>query len=54
MRRQVEAAGFRVDSQRRIFRLPAVWTLPSVLTQATRPAATGDEAHQMTTAHADA
>jgi ubiquinone/menaquinone biosynthesis C-methylase UbiE len=54
MRRQVEAAGFRVDSQRRIFRLPAVWTLPSVLTQATRPGATGDEAHQTPPTHADA
>lgn len=37
MRRQVEDAGFRCESQDRIFRLPTPWTLPSVLTQATRP-----------------
>jgi ubiquinone/menaquinone biosynthesis C-methylase UbiE len=37
MRDQVEAAGFEIDSQRRIFRMPAGWTLPTVLTQARRP-----------------
>jgi ubiquinone/menaquinone biosynthesis C-methylase UbiE len=38
MRRAVEAAGFRVDAQRAIFRLPAPFLLPSVLTLATRRA----------------
>ena len=37
MRRQVEAAGFRVESQRHVFRVPAGLILPSVLTEATRP-----------------
>jgi ubiquinone/menaquinone biosynthesis C-methylase UbiE len=36
MRRQVEEAGFRVEAQRRIFRLPAGLMLPSVLTEAVR------------------
>jgi ubiquinone/menaquinone biosynthesis C-methylase UbiE len=36
VRRQVEAAGFEVASQRRIFRLPAPVLLPSVLTEALR------------------
>ena len=37
LRAQVEAAGFRVDSQRRVFRLPAPLLLPCVLTLASRP-----------------
>jgi ubiquinone/menaquinone biosynthesis C-methylase UbiE len=36
LRRQVEAAGFEVVSQRRIFRLPAPFLFPPVLTQAVR------------------
>jgi ubiquinone/menaquinone biosynthesis C-methylase UbiE len=36
MRRRVEAAGFRVESQRRVFRLPGFLLLP-VLTRAVRP-----------------
>jgi ubiquinone/menaquinone biosynthesis C-methylase UbiE len=36
MRRQVERAGFRVEAQERILRLPATFLLPSVLTVATR------------------
>jgi hypothetical protein len=36
LRRQIEAAGFEVASQRRIFRLPAPVLLPSVLTVAVR------------------
>ena len=36
LRRQIEAAGFRVESQRRIFRLPAPVLLPAVLTEAVR------------------
>jgi ubiquinone/menaquinone biosynthesis C-methylase UbiE len=36
MRRRVERAGFRVQEQRRIFRLPG-FLLPPVLTQAVRP-----------------
>jgi ubiquinone/menaquinone biosynthesis C-methylase UbiE len=36
MRGWVEGAGFRVDEQRRVFRLPAGLALPSVLTVATR------------------
>jgi ubiquinone/menaquinone biosynthesis C-methylase UbiE len=36
LRRQLEAAGFRVVSQRRIFRLPAPLLLPPVLTEAVR------------------
>jgi SAM-dependent methyltransferase len=38
MRRQVEEAGFRVETQRNVFRLPAPLILPCVLTVATRPA----------------
>jgi ubiquinone/menaquinone biosynthesis C-methylase UbiE len=37
MREQTEAAGFRIESQRQIFRLPAGVILPSVLTVAVRP-----------------
>jgi len=37
LRGQVEAAGFRVESQRRVFRLPAPVLLPCVLTVASRP-----------------
>lgn len=37
MRRQVEAAGFRVEAQRHVFRVPAGLILPSVLTEAVRP-----------------
>lgn len=37
LRQQFEATGFRVDSQRAIFRLPAPFILPCVLTVATRP-----------------
>jgi SAM-dependent methyltransferase len=36
LRRQVEAAGFSVQSQRRIFRLPAPVVFPAVLTEAVR------------------
>jgi SAM-dependent methyltransferase len=36
LRRQIEAAGFQVSSQRRIFRVPAPLLFPSVLTQAVR------------------
>jgi len=38
MRARAEEAGFRVDSQRLVVRLPAPFLLPSVLTAATRPA----------------
>jgi ubiquinone/menaquinone biosynthesis C-methylase UbiE len=37
LRRMVESAGFRVDDQRAVFRLPAPLLLPCVLTMATRP-----------------
>ena len=37
MRRRAEAAGFSVDLQRSVFRLPAPLLLPCVLTAATRP-----------------
>ena len=37
MRKQTAAAGFRVQSQRKVFRLPAGVLLPSVLTVAVRP-----------------
>lgn len=37
LRRHVEAAGFRVEEQRTIFRLPAPLVLPCVLTVASRP-----------------
>jgi hypothetical protein len=37
MRRRVEDAGFRVESQRMVLRLPATLLLPSVLTIASRP-----------------
>jgi ubiquinone/menaquinone biosynthesis C-methylase UbiE len=37
MRRQVEAAGFRIEAQRHVFRVPAGLILPSVLTEAVRP-----------------
>jgi ubiquinone/menaquinone biosynthesis C-methylase UbiE len=37
MRRRVEAAGFRVESQHRIWRIPAGLLLPPVLTVARRP-----------------
>jgi ubiquinone/menaquinone biosynthesis C-methylase UbiE len=36
MRRRVERAGFRVEAQERILRLPATFVLPTVLTVATR------------------
>ena len=36
MRQRVEAAGFRVEEQARILRLPAAFLLPTVLTVATR------------------
>jgi ubiquinone/menaquinone biosynthesis C-methylase UbiE len=36
MRRSVERAGFRVEAQRRIFRLPAPLLFPTVLTEARR------------------
>ena len=36
LRRQIEAAGFDVASQRRVFRLPAPVLLPVVLTEAVR------------------
>ncbi|UCE85811.1 MAG: methyltransferase domain-containing protein [Deltaproteobacteria bacterium] len=38
MRRQVEAAGFRLESQRQLYRIPAGLLLPPVLTIALRPA----------------
>jgi ubiquinone/menaquinone biosynthesis C-methylase UbiE len=38
MRRMVEAAGFRVEAQRRIYRIPAGLTLPPVLTTAAKEA----------------
>jgi ubiquinone/menaquinone biosynthesis C-methylase UbiE len=37
MRRQVEQAGFRVESQRRVLRIPFALALPTVLTVAVRP-----------------
>ncbi len=37
MRREVEDAGFRVESQRMVFRVPGGLLLPSVLTVASRP-----------------
>ena len=37
LRRQAEAAGFLVEAQRTVFRLPAPLLLPCVLTVATRP-----------------
>jgi ubiquinone/menaquinone biosynthesis C-methylase UbiE len=37
MRKQTQAAGFRVESQRQVFRMPAGMILPSVLTVAVRP-----------------
>lgn len=37
LRRNAEAAGFRIDDQRMIFRLPAPLILPCVLTVASRP-----------------
>ena len=37
LRHRAEAAGFRVDAQRPVFRLPAPLLLPCVLTTATRP-----------------
>jgi ubiquinone/menaquinone biosynthesis C-methylase UbiE len=37
LRRRTEAAGFSVDTQRAVFRLPAPLLLPCVLTAATRP-----------------
>jgi SAM-dependent methyltransferase len=37
MRRQVERAGFRIERQRHVFRLPAGLIMPSVLTEAVRP-----------------
>jgi SAM-dependent methyltransferase len=36
MRQRAEAAGFQVEAQERIFRLPAPFVLPTVLTVATR------------------
>jgi ubiquinone/menaquinone biosynthesis C-methylase UbiE len=39
MRRMVEAAGFRVEAQRRIYRIPAGLALPPVLTTAIKDAA---------------
>jgi len=36
LRRQIEASGFQVASQHRVFRLPAPFLLPSVLTEAVR------------------
>ncbi|MBW2244449.1 MAG: methyltransferase domain-containing protein [Deltaproteobacteria bacterium] len=54
MRRQVEAVGFHIDSQKRIFRLPAAWTMPSVLTQATRPLSVGSRGRQPFVAPLDA
>ena len=35
--RRLQAAGFRVESQRAVFRLPAPLILPCVVTLATRP-----------------
>jgi ubiquinone/menaquinone biosynthesis C-methylase UbiE len=37
MRQQVEQAGFRVESQRRVLRIPFALALPTVLTVAVRP-----------------
>jgi ubiquinone/menaquinone biosynthesis C-methylase UbiE len=37
MRKQTQAAGFRVESQRKLFRVPGGMILPSVLTVAVRP-----------------
>jgi ubiquinone/menaquinone biosynthesis C-methylase UbiE len=37
LRRQTKAAGFRVDAQTTVFRLPAPLIMPCVLTSATRP-----------------
>jgi ubiquinone/menaquinone biosynthesis C-methylase UbiE len=37
MRRQTEAAGFRVEDQRMVFRVPLGLVMPSVLTRAVRP-----------------
>jgi SAM-dependent methyltransferase len=37
LRRRMEAAGFRVEAQRAVFRLPMPLILPCVLTVATRP-----------------
>jgi ubiquinone/menaquinone biosynthesis C-methylase UbiE len=37
MRRQTEAAGFRVEDQRMVFRVPLGLVMPSVLTSAVRP-----------------
>jgi ubiquinone/menaquinone biosynthesis C-methylase UbiE len=37
LRRRTQAAGFTVDAQRAVFRLPAPLLLPCVLTSATRP-----------------
>jgi hypothetical protein len=37
MRELVEAAGFRVEEQQRVYRLPAGVLLPPVLTVAMRP-----------------
>lgn len=37
LRRRTEAAGFTVDTQRTVFRLPAPALMPCVLTAATRP-----------------
>jgi ubiquinone/menaquinone biosynthesis C-methylase UbiE len=37
IRGRTEAAGFRVNSQHMVFRLPAPLLMPCVLTQATRP-----------------
>lgn len=36
MRRRVEAAGFRIESQRRIYRIPAGLVLPPILTTASK------------------
>jgi SAM-dependent methyltransferase len=36
LRRQIERAGFRVDEQRRVFRLPMPLAFPPVLTRATK------------------
>jgi ubiquinone/menaquinone biosynthesis C-methylase UbiE len=38
LRRRAESAGFGVDAQRTVFRLPAPLVMPCVLTVATRPA----------------
>jgi ubiquinone/menaquinone biosynthesis C-methylase UbiE len=37
MRRRVEGAGFRVEAQQLVLRVPATLVLPSILTVATRP-----------------